>query len=340
GDRDGVRTPMQWSSDRNGGFSRADPPSLVLPPIMDPVWGYQAVNVEAQWRNPHSLLNWLRRMLVERSRHKAFGRGSLRLLLPQNRKVLAYLREYEDDTILCVVNVSRSAQAVELELNEFAGRTPVELLGGTAFPRIGQLTSLLTLPPYGVYWFKLSKDEPPPAWSTATATPFIEHRTLVLRGSLAQSLEKAKHELEGEILPFYVPERRWFQHKAAGLRKLEIVATAPLPGAEDDAIFCDIEVSLGGGERERYALPMAVAWEDAPACPFEAPLAFARARRARRVGLLTDGFASSRFARAILGGLKRRDSIRFGDGEIAFLPFGDAAACIPENADIEWPGAE
>jgi len=341
GDRDGVRTPMQWSSDRNGGFSRADPPSLVLPPIMDPVWGYQAVNVEAQWRNPHSLLNWLRRMLVERSRHKAFGRGSLRLLQPQNRKVLAYLREYEDDTILCVVNVSRSAQAVELELNEFAGRTPVELLGGTAFPRVGQLTYLLALPPYGFYWFKLSEDEPPPAWSTATATPFIEHRTLVLRGSLAQSLEhRAKRELESEVLPFYVPERRWFQNKGADLRKIEITAVAPMPGAEDDAIFCDIDVSIGGGERERYALPMSIAWEDEPSCPFEAPLAFARARRVRRVGMLTDGFASSRFAHAILGGLARRDTIRFGDGEITFLPFGDALRNIPDDADIEWPGAE
>jgi maltose alpha-D-glucosyltransferase/alpha-amylase len=340
GDRDGVRTPMQWSSDRNGGFSRADPPSLVLPPIMDPVWGYQAVNVEAQWRNPHSLLNWLRRMLVERSRHKAFGRGSLRLLLPQNRKVLAYLREHEDDTILCVVNVSRSAQAVELELNEFAGRTPVELLGGTAFPQIGQLTYLLSLPPYGFYWFKLSRDEPPPAWSTATATPFVEHRTLVLRGSLAQSIEhRARHELESEILPLYIPERRWFQNKGADLRRLEIVGVAPMPGAEDDAIFCDIEVTADG-QRERYALPMSIAWEDTPSCPFEAPLAFARARRARRVGLLTDGFASSRFAHAILAGLADGEMIRFGDGEIAFLPFGDTVREIPRDAEIEWLGAE
>jgi maltose alpha-D-glucosyltransferase/alpha-amylase len=340
GDRDGVRTPMQWSSDRNGGFSRADPPSLVLPPIMDPVWGYQAVNVEAQWRNPHSLLNWLRHMLVERSRHKAFGRGSLRLLLPQNRKVLAYLREYEDDTILCVVNVSRSAQAVELELNEFAGRTPVELLGGTPFPRIGQLTYLLTLPPYGFYWFKLSSDEAPPAWSTAMATPFIEHRTIVLRGSLAQALEhRPRQELENEILPLYVAERRWFQDKGAGVRKIEIAAVAPMPGAEEDAIFCDIEVTTGA-LRELYALPMSITWEDAPSCPFEAPLAFARARRARRVGLLTDGFASSRFAHAILGGLARRDTIRFGDGEIEFLPFGDAIRAIPHDDEIEWPGAE
>jgi maltose alpha-D-glucosyltransferase/alpha-amylase len=340
GDRDGVRTPMQWSSDRNGGFSRADPALLVLPPIMDPMWGYQAVNVEAQWRNPHSLLNWVRRMLVERRRHKAFGRGTMRLLLPQNRKVLAYLREYEDDTILCVVNVSRSAQAVELELSEFAGRTPIELLGDTPFPRIGQLTYLLTLPPYGFYWFKLSQDADAPPWSTATAGPFVELQTFVLRGSLAQSLERTmRTTLERDILPAYIPGRRWFQHKSGEIREIHIVAVAPLPGAADDAVFADIEVSMEGS-RVRYALPMAIAWEDKPPSPFEAPLAFARARRGRRVGLLTDGFAAAEFARAILDGLARGDRLVFGDGEIAFLPLGDAAKNIPRDGEIEWPRAE
>src|SRR5437588_599573 len=122
---DSVRTPMQWSPDRNGGFSRADPAGLILPVIMDPIYGYEAVNVEAQWRNPHSLLHWTKRMLSVRSRHKAFGRGSLRFLRPRNRKVLAYFREHDGETILCVVNVSRAAQAVELDLAEFAGRIPV-----------------------------------------------------------------------------------------------------------------------------------------------------------------------------------------------------------------------
>ena len=340
GDRDGVRTPMQWSSDRNGGFSRADPALLVLPPIMDPIWGYQAVNVEAQWRNPHSLLNWLRRMLVERNRHKAFGRGTMRLLLPQNRRVLAYLREYEDDTILCVVNVSRSAQAVELELSEFAGRTPIELLGGTSFPPIGQLTYLLTLPPYGFYWFKLSEEAEAPPWSTSTAGPFIEHQTFVLRGSLAQSLERAaKVTLERDILPLYVPGRRWFQQKGGQIRDIHVTAVAPLPGAEQDAVFADIELAVDGS-RVRYALPMSIAWEDETPCPFEAPLAFARARRGRRVGLLTDGFAAAEFARAILDGLSRCDRLAFGDGEIVFLPLGDAARTVPRDAEIEWPRAE
>ncbi|HCV40693.1 MAG TPA: alpha-amylase, partial [Pseudomonas sp.] len=138
GDRDGVRTPMQWSPDRNGGFSRADPQRLVLPPIMDPLYGYQTVNVEAQAHDPHSLLNWNRRLLAVRKQQKAFGRGSLRTLTPSNRRILAYIREYTDadgntEVILCVANVSRAAQAAELELSQYAGKVPVDMLGGSAF---------------------------------------------------------------------------------------------------------------------------------------------------------------------------------------------------------------
>ena len=163
-DRDGVRTPMQWSPDRNGGFSKADPAALVLPPLQDAMYGFQAVNVETQARDPHSLLNWMRRMLAVRKRSRAFGRGAMRLLYPGNRKVLAYLREHEDDTILCVFNLSRSAQAVELDLSACAGRVPVEMLGGTSFPPIGQLPYLLTLPPYGFYWFVLATEKALPPW--------------------------------------------------------------------------------------------------------------------------------------------------------------------------------
>src|SRR5690348_14265911 len=149
GDRDGVRTPMQWSPDRNGGFSRADPSRLVSPTIMDPLYGYEAVNVEAQSVDPHSLLNWMRRTISVRRQYQAFGRGSFRLLYPRNRKILAYLRDYEGTALLCVANLARTPQAVELDLSEFAGRIPIELDGGSLFPPVGQLTYLLTLPPYG-----------------------------------------------------------------------------------------------------------------------------------------------------------------------------------------------
>jgi maltose alpha-D-glucosyltransferase/alpha-amylase len=340
GDRDGVRTPMQWTPDRNGGFSRADPASLVSPPIMDPLYGYEAINVETQWRDPFSLLNWLRRMLVVRRAHRAFGRGSLRFLTPQNRKVFAYLREHDGETLLCVANVSRTAQAVELELSEFDGRTPVELLGGTSFPRIGQLSYLLTLPPFGFYWFLLSSAAEGPPWSISQPGPALEMRTFVLRDGLANGLPgQMQHALETEILPTYIAHRRWFQNKSAMIDEVKIVTAAPVPQSESDALFADMDV-ISGETAERYTLPMAIAWEDEPTNPFEAPLAFARARRGRRVGLLTDGFASARVARALLANLLRRASIAFGDGHIRFMPVAGKRPDIAPDAEVEWPRAE
>jgi len=342
GDRDGVRTPMQWSSDRNGGFSRADPASLVLPTIQDPLYGFQAVNVEAQWRDPHSLLNWTRRMLGVRKQHKAFGRGTQRFLRPMNRKVLAYLREYDGETILCVANVSRSAQAVELDLNEFAGRIPVELSGGTPFPRIGQLTYLLTLPPYGFSWFLLSTDAEAPAWSSATAGPVVEHFTFVLRDKLEDIVNgPSRTVLQHDLLPGYISQRRWFQSKDQPIGGVEINVFEALPGSEGAAVFAELCVKVGD-QTDRYALPLTVAWEDQPPHPFEAPLALARVRKGRRVGLLTDAFASPVLPRAIIRGMKT--------GRVVELADGGKLVCRPTRAiedldiaddiAIEWPGAE
>jgi maltose alpha-D-glucosyltransferase / alpha-amylase len=151
GDRDGVRTPMQWSPDRNGGFSRADPAQLFLPVIQDPIYGFSAVNVEAQQRIPASPLNALRRMIAIRRNHVAFGRGRLIFLYPSNRKVLAYFRESDGEYILCVVNLSAAPQAVELDLSQHDGSVPMELSGGSIFPAIGSLPYLLTLQAYGFY---------------------------------------------------------------------------------------------------------------------------------------------------------------------------------------------
>jgi len=155
GDRDGVRTPMQWSPDRNAGFSRADFAQLYSAPLMDPVYGFQALNVEGELRDPSSLLHWLQRMLQVRKRHPLFGIGSFEVLSAENPSVLAYVREWEGDTVLCVNNLSRFAQPVELSLQRFEGRTPIELLGRVPFPRIGELPYLLTLGPYGFYWFQI-----------------------------------------------------------------------------------------------------------------------------------------------------------------------------------------
>ena len=158
GDRDGVRTPMQWTGDRNGGFSRADFAQLYLPPLMDPVYGFQAVNVEAQLRTPTSLLRWLHRFIALRKEHPVFGLGTLRgARAPSNPRIFAHVRRYEEDIVLCVHNLARSAQAVELDLSRFEGRVPEEMFGRTRFPRIGELPYLLTLAPRGFFWFQLRR---------------------------------------------------------------------------------------------------------------------------------------------------------------------------------------
>jgi len=155
GDRNGVRTPMQWSSDRNAGFSRVDGARLYSPVIADPVYGYQAINVEAQERTPSSLLNWMKRLIKIRKRYPVFGRGSIQFLHPTNTKVLAYTLEYEGQIVLIVNNLSRFAQPAELDLSRFNGMVPVELFGETAFPRIGELPYFITLGPHNFYWFRL-----------------------------------------------------------------------------------------------------------------------------------------------------------------------------------------
>jgi maltose alpha-D-glucosyltransferase/alpha-amylase len=155
GDRDGVRTPMQWTPDRNAGFSTCDPGRLYLPVIMDPIYGYQGLNVEAQMRTSTSLLHWTRRMIETRKRHPTFGAGSFTELGASNPSVLAFVREFGDDRVLCVNNLSRFPQPVELDLRRYEGVVPVEMLGGMHFPRIGELPYLLTLPGHGFYWFTL-----------------------------------------------------------------------------------------------------------------------------------------------------------------------------------------
>jgi maltose alpha-D-glucosyltransferase/alpha-amylase len=160
GDRDGVRTPMQWTGDRNGGFSRADFAQLYAPPLMDPVYGYQAVNIEAQLRTPTSFLRWMRRFIALRKEHPVFGLGTYEPLEPDNAKIFAHVRVYEGDIVLCVHNLARSAQAVELDLQRWAGHRPVEMFGRTPFPAIGELPYLLTLAPRGFFWFQLVAPEP------------------------------------------------------------------------------------------------------------------------------------------------------------------------------------
>jgi len=155
GDRNGVRTPMQWSADRNAGFSRANPQKLYLPVIIDPSHHYEQVNVEQQQSSRWSLLWWMKRLIALRKRYRAFGRGTIEFLQPENRKVLAFIRRYENEIVLVVANLSRLVQCFELDLSPFKGMVPVELSGGTKFPEVGDRPYFLNLGPFAFYWFSL-----------------------------------------------------------------------------------------------------------------------------------------------------------------------------------------
>ncbi len=337
GDRDGVRTPMQWSPDRNGGFSRADPASLTLPPIQDPLYGYEAVNVEAQERDRHSLLNWVKRMLAVRRQHHAFGRGTQTFLRPANRRILAYLRQYEGETILCVANLGRNAQAVELDLHEFEGCTPVELSGGEAFPKIGQLPYLLTLPPYGFLWFVLGGEASAPDWASSAPGMEVERHTFVLRPDLADITRgSARGILEGDALPAYVAQRRWFGAKDEAIEAIRVLRTTPMPGAED-LLLGEIEVATESGSAT-YTLPLGIAWEGERHGPFASNLAIARVRRGRTVGLLTDGFALAPYARSVLTGMKEGVVVPSDGGELHFA--ATSRFDIDPAAEPEWIAAE
>lgn len=323
GDRDGVRTPMQWSIDRNGGFSRADPASLVLPPIMDPLYGYQSVNVETQSGDPHSLLNWTRRMLAVRKQSKAFGRGTLKMLSPSNRRILAYTREYtgpdgKQEIILCVANVSRSAQAAELDLSAFAGMVPVEMLGGNAFPPIGQLSFLLTLAPYGFYWFVLAAENQMPSWHVEPAQSLPDFTTLVLKKRLEELLEApSRTTLEHSVLPHWLPKRRWFAGKDSAIEQVQIAYGVGFGDPQHPVLLSEIEVT-SDGQRQRYQLPFGLLGEEPLGSALPQQLAMARVRRGRQVGLITDAFALDSFVRSVLQALQAQTRLDSAAGQIRF----------------------
>ena len=304
GDRNGVRTPMQWSPDRNGGFSRADPQSLFLPPIMDPVYGYQSVNVEAQAREPASLLNWTRRILAVRKGHKAFGRGSLEFLRPGNRKILAYVRKYGDEVLLCVANLKRSAQPVELDLAAYRGRVPVELLGRSPFPPIGELPYLLTLPGYGFYWFELAAAAQVPSWHEERL-PGEDPPWLVLFDGVASfdvrtagdrqaAAARLQQQLEKEALPSYLAKQRWFAGKNRTLERARVNELCQWRTARGTWLLALVDTAFADGSSQTYFVPLAIDWGPERAGP-AAAVAIARVRQRATTGLLFDAFAERRF---------------------------------------------
>jgi maltose alpha-D-glucosyltransferase/alpha-amylase len=225
GDRNGVRTPMQWNADRNGGFSRADPARLYAPPIMDSVYGYQAVNVEAQERSPHSLLNWMRRLIALRQRYPIFGRGTMELLRPTNRHIFAFLRRLPGaDPVLVVANLSRTVQAVSMDLSRVSGLVPIEMTGGVDLPRITDAPYFLTLGPHGFFWLLLQRDAPPPLdgrLPTIVAEPDPERVPLLVGPEWHTLLDGSiRHLLERRYLPGFLRRQPWFARSPRALMRV------------------------------------------------------------------------------------------------------------------------
>jgi maltose alpha-D-glucosyltransferase/alpha-amylase len=325
GDRNGVRTPMQWSPDRNAGFSRADPQRLYLPPIMDPVYGYEAVNVEAQARDSSSHLNWMKRMLATRKTSQAFGRGSLSFLLPGNRKILAYVREIKDEAILCVANLARSAQPVELDLKRFKGRVPVEMLGRNSFPPIGDLPYMLTLPAHGFYWFRLASDASPPDWHKQVLvseetpmlvlfdgwTSFFPEQVMPWRIGMA---EKLRAQFENEVLPRYIEGQRWYASKG------ERIERAPI----HDHVVWDVGglswlITLVDVQGTPYFLPLALGWEeDEEHIRALAAGTLARVRQQANVGVLAEAILDAGFCRHVVKSIGAGRTLPTARGSLRF----------------------
>jgi maltose alpha-D-glucosyltransferase/alpha-amylase len=295
-DRDGVRTPMQWSIDRNGGFSRADPARLFLPPIQDPVYGYQTVNVESQSRSPSSMINWLRKLISVRQSYKVFGRGTLTFLQPANRKVIAFIREYEDEIVLCVANLARSAQQVALDLSPYEGRVPVEMMGWSAFQTIGGDRYLLTLPGHGFYWFLLSDSAQAPGWQADTPGRLPELHTLVLphAGSGTALGAKSLAVFERDVLPEFLPQQRWFSEKDNVPAQIRVVDTVQIGAGELIASLTIVEAG------HRYFVPLAIDAESETRSAALARATLAKTRSGATTGFMYDGFALDPFVVAVL----------------------------------------
>ncbi len=325
GDRNGVRTPMQWSADRNAGFSRAMPHRLFLPIIIDPEYHYEAINVETQQQNPHSLLWWMKRMIALRRRYTAFSRGDIEFLHPENYKVLVFTRTHGDQRLLVVANLSRFTQAVELDLSEYEGMTPVELFGGTRFPSVGELPYFLTLGPHSFYWFSLEREE---AVEVPAGGPVEREAALAVGRDWTELLRgRGRTQLE-DALPAYLRARRWFGGKARSIRGLSLTDAVPVSGNGDEpkAWVTVVEVEYTDGEPESYVLPLAYATGKAMGhlhrtAP-HAVVAGVRTRSTGEHGILYDAFHDERFARALIRAVERRRKFKGQRGEIQAWPTG------------------
>jgi maltose alpha-D-glucosyltransferase / alpha-amylase len=345
GDRNAVRTPMQWNGDRNAGFSSANPQRLYLPVILDPEYSSQAINVEAQSQNPNSLLWWMRRLIALRQRYQAFGRGTLEFLLPENPKVFAFIRCFEEERILCVFNLSRHVQCAELELSSFRGAVPVELSGNQEFPAIGDLPYFITLGPYGFYWFSLEREpddserrrpsfEVPGRWDT-----LFEGRNL--------------RRFEAS-LPSYVAACRWFREKTRVITSATVLDAISVPrsypATAEDAVspvgaVLVVRLELSSGSPQRYVMPLAfvVGSEAEEMRKWHGDAVVADLAAGGGSGVLVDGAYSTAFVSAMADIMGRRRAVSGADGQLVGQPAPALrllSGCLSEDCPVTPISAE
>ncbi|MBA3728701.1 MAG: maltose alpha-D-glucosyltransferase [Actinobacteria bacterium] len=322
GDRNGVRTPMQWSADRNAGFSRANPQQLYLPIIIDPEYSAAAINVEAQQGNPHSLLWWMKRLIALRKRYRAFGRGSLEFLFPENRKVLAFLRRYRDELILVIANLSRFVQYVELDLSAHRGMRPVELFGQTEFPEVGDLPYFLTLGPHAFYWFSLETQSAALFSPGEAGLPTVE-----VDGPWTRVLEPRNRSPLEALLPHHLRSQRWFGGKSRRIKACEIIEAIAVPGEGAPAGIVSEGLPAAGylvlvrvdyleGDPEVYALPLAATPVDRTADLNPRLPVVARLLTESGEQFLFDGVWDPAFCSGLLDVLARRRRLKGSAGYI------------------------
>jgi maltose alpha-D-glucosyltransferase/alpha-amylase len=341
GDRNGVRTPMQWSADKNAGFSRANPQSLFLPINLDPENHYEAVNVEVQDRNNYSLLWWMKRLIALYKRQNAFGRGTIEFLEPENRKIFTCIRRYENEIILVVANLSRFVQPVELDLSKFQNLVPVELFGRAEFPVITDKPYPLTLGPHAFYWFALETKAPAQVES-AGAPVGATARTLLTVEENWEEIFDERHHLQLErALQMWLPSRRWFGGKARTIKNVRVQEIIPVPvsTSSEKCFFIFLQVEYVQNEPDIYVLPLACALEkDAEKISADrAPLVLARVNvnLSNKHGVIYDAIADKKFSAALLELISRQQTLDGNAGSLEATHTPEFEKIISETGALE-----
>ncbi len=320
GDRSGVRTPMQWSPDRNAGFSRCNPQQLFLPVIVDPEYHYESVNVFSQENNPQSFLWWMKRLISLRKTHRVFGRGTLDFLFPDNRRVLAFTRTYEQETVLVVANLSRFVQGVDLPLTAYKGRQPVEMFGRIEFPPIRDVPYFLTLGPHAFYWFLLES----PVVSEARCSP--ELQTTIPEISLHRTFEEIfqghrRADLQGLLTP-YLQRQPWISRERCQISSLQVEDAVPIEKAPDLAMLLLLQVDFNNGEAGQYLLALGIlTGEPAQRVLERAPrIVLGKILAGKQLGLLCDLHDDASFHVRLVDLIAQRKRRRGRQGEILGMP--------------------